>query len=800
MSQIDEEEADWKRYMEFLISKVQLLSEYFRDQQTNPVDFGVFGSTTEELKCCLPNDVGDIDIMVYSISEEAIVDESIMECFTSNPVFVHLRGKDHPVLQHCLVENSVFVATSTLKEFHPKVFGNARHLLMLLPTMFAKVNQLDPSGAIASTVLENPRGPSIQLNLSHSFGSITDQIKHLGDTPNDFIVSDDFRNFCEWFAVVLNPSRTFTEEHSACVDEYLKASRDESQRLSQNPSVTGYISTLNELMSGEKLLEIKRKVQDLDYRLSEKNTECTASPNNKSTKTAESSSDYADNSQKTVEEDVIDESAIVSFAKTTREEDIQQDTESCIASSKEDPQARADADCLGATRAIAEKPTLADGREDPQVREVENALQEKLAHLLVESIFGGSLDLPGDSTREEVNHLENEIQSGIDLVPAFIARGWPQVARTWLTRGRAWPSPQIISKVLENGFHLVVKTPKDSDRQDLFRLSFSRAELILSGELNDIQRQCYRCLKLYYRSVFQQEHKIITSYCLKTILFWTAEETGLEIWNEVNRGFCVMMLLEKLHKSLETKFLPHYFIPEFNLLEEAVSDYPHEVQYLADEVMKIYENPLTYPNVGTEQTKSRDKNPPENTSMPTEEIAAARAPEREMRQANHNTQLFIKYQDFLNLYKEICRELLDLVLQENSQSNVEDPTVKSIIDNLRPISSKMGDPEVEMMAVLECSSQTVYSLYVVHGGRSPRERILSTLKGQCEMLAYVARQDDLMAVDSYSSSDDCDYLVTYVAQKDSVAFELSSKNEYAAFGLNNKPSMEYSTVPQCSYN
>ncbi|XP_020894776.1 putative ferric-chelate reductase 1 isoform X2 [Exaiptasia diaphana] len=51
---------------------------------------------------------------------------------------------------------------------------------------------------------------------------------------------------------------------------------------------------------------------------------------------------------------------------------------------------------------------------------------------------------------------------------------------------------------------------------------------------------------------------------------------------------------------------------------------------------------------------------------------------------------------------------------------------------------------------------------------------------------------------SCSSSDDCDYLLTYASKGDHVVFELSSKNEYAGFGLNTKKAMDGGDAIVCS--
>lgn len=41
---------------------------------------------------------------------------------------------------------------------------------------------------------------------------------------------------------------------------------------------------------------------------------------------------------------------------------------------------------------------------------------------------------------------------GLDVVPTLKARGWPKVAQEWLKRERKWPSPDMVHRVIQDGF------------------------------------------------------------------------------------------------------------------------------------------------------------------------------------------------------------------------------------------------------------------------------------------------------------------------------------------------------------
>ena len=143
------------------------------------------------------------------------------------------------------------------------------------------------------------------------------------------------------------------------------------------------------------------------------------------------------------------------------------------------------------------------------------------------------------ATKNEA-HFQQRV-GGLDFVPAFKSQGWPKVAQEWVKRKRKWPSPDMVDKVIQEGFHLVVNAPENDGNPDCdFRISFSHAEYLLSQEMNDVQRECYRCLKKCHRAYLSTEPKSLVSFHLKNILLRTIEETGAEMWTESNRANCMM--------------------------------------------------------------------------------------------------------------------------------------------------------------------------------------------------------------------------------------------------------------------
>ena len=189
---------------------------------------------------------------------------------------------------------------------------------------------------------------------------------------------------------------------------------------------------------------------------------------------------------------------------------------------------------------------------------------------------------------------QNQVVAGIDFVPALKSRGWPKVAQEWATRQRKWPSPEMVDNIIQEGFHLVVKSPKNGGNPDFdFRISFSHAEYLLSLQMNDIQRECYRCFKKYHRAYLSGPKGLVTFH-LKNILLKTIEETGTDMWTESNRAECLMKLFDSLREALTKRHLSHFFVRSYNLFSIDDIEDPEILESLAGTVKRIVENTLEF--------------------------------------------------------------------------------------------------------------------------------------------------------------------------------------------------------------
>ena len=371
-------------------------------REPQKVRFQLYGSCAEDLHAdVLP----DFDVMIFPTADELMIDDELIEyCFPSNPLHVRIRGTGHPVLQSCLAENSEYVATSALKNFHPAIFGSVsitNNPDDVLPATFVAMPGLSLS------VKNSMTGPAIK---------ITSDLQSNG------------RKFLNKFKRTLHKHYCKGGEEESIVDSTCLSSEDESEYFS-----------------------------------------------------------------------------------------------------------------------------------------------------------------------ERIESFLSKAKQRIEYIPAFRCLTWPMVAQEWRERQRKWPSPDVVDKVIREGFHLVVKAPKNGGNPECdFRISFSHAEFLLSQEINEIQRECYRCLKTYHRVYLSTEAKGLISFHLKNIFLRTIEETGGEMWIGSRRAECMWKLFANLLKALRERHLPHYFVRSCNLFGIDYIEDPAILESLTRRVEQIMENPVKF--------------------------------------------------------------------------------------------------------------------------------------------------------------------------------------------------------------
>ncbi|KAK3576562.1 hypothetical protein CHS0354_011240 [Potamilus streckersoni] len=183
-----------------------------------------------------------------------------------------------------------------------------------------------------------------------------------------------------------------------------------------------------------------------------------------------------------------------------------------------------------------------------------------------------NLQLDADEHHGPANTLYLTTNQKVDLVIAVNLYAWPNQASPWLTRNRRynWPSQEIIGLIQQTGALLVPVGHKLSQEQHLeWRLSISYGEKLLMWLLNSTQYKCYILLKIINESFIKPVvgDDALSSYHLKTCMFYIIENTPAAIWQPDNLLLCVETCLRLLYIWIECKICPNYFIPEENMFQ-----------------------------------------------------------------------------------------------------------------------------------------------------------------------------------------------------------------------------------------
>src|SRR6218665_371676 len=180
------------------------------------------------------------------------------------------------------------------------------------------------------------------------------------------------------------------------------------------------------------------------------------------------------------------------------------------------------------------------------------------------------------SLLEKINTRWRNTMIRKDSVYAIPCQLWPPDAYDWKIRKRlnGWPKQNIIDAIVKNGCHLVSKPHAKNPSDDTqWRYSFSQAETVLIHDSwTGVQKYIYHLLRIIKREVVKtcggENKTFISSYYIKTLMFWACEEKPSEFWEERNILTSVReLLLDLIEKLIERNF-PHYFMPANNLMDD----------------------------------------------------------------------------------------------------------------------------------------------------------------------------------------------------------------------------------------
>ncbi|XP_031563552.1 protein mab-21-like 3 isoform X3 [Actinia tenebrosa] len=156
------------------------------------------------------------------------------------------------------------------------------------------------------------------------------------------------------------------------------------------------------------------------------------------------------------------------------------------------------------------------------------------------------------------------------------------------------PSNPTLDKVKREKKKKKKKNNQQNENQSLleyeWRLSYSMAELSLAKHIPPVARACFLALKATIKQHQTPGAGGLSSYHLKTALFWALELNHPESWCEEKRDECFEKLVDTLLGYVENKHCSHYFMPQVNLM---VFD-ERQLEGIKKLLSKIKENPESY--------------------------------------------------------------------------------------------------------------------------------------------------------------------------------------------------------------
>ncbi|XP_052067190.1 uncharacterized protein LOC127706574 [Mytilus californianus] len=186
-----------------------------------------------------------------------------------------------------------------------------------------------------------------------------------------------------------------------------------------------------------------------------------------------------------------------------------------------------------------------------------------------------------------------------DYVFCFRCPTWIGQARKLRGKSRLWPCPSVVDNIERCGTLFVPIGSKTSVTEEFeWRISFSVAEKLLIYSFSHTQMLCYALLKIMLKEIIEtytNSKGILCSYFLKTVVFWVSEEYSGDKWQPHMIIPCFMACLARLVYCVDHSYLPHYFIPEINLLDDKLfSNKATELRHLLNEFYGIGPQFFTY--------------------------------------------------------------------------------------------------------------------------------------------------------------------------------------------------------------
>ena len=776
-----------EKFLSFLLGKLTEASTKFTEKK---LVVRPYGSAAEDLKCLSPENYGDIDIMVFPTTDSLIIHEDMLEYLPENPLYVRIRASDHPEFHSCLVEGTEYLATSALKNFDPAIYGSksSEWFDYLKYSLSIVSDDRSPSLQFVCSWKNKEVGPAFTIDSKQWFGTTLEQLQNMTESKKG--CSCELADWEGLASSMFNANgMEYTREHASVTEDLLSCVGESQASLIESGSdgfIRGLSTLFQEFTSSDAMQSFITRVQAIESRKQNESgsqaeamcheesgvtqqtcdtneVERSSEPANFGPSvTAQNRSDAQAPGNRDLEStsfDEIDNTRIPDETVTEKQNDREGARETIENTSKQDggavqKESKAELKNSGEREGTTPKDATVSGRA---IHEVESGEREKLHlkrwlnHLIVEESGNKEhrVEEEGSITRKR----------GMDLVPALRSRGWPKASRDWLERERKWPSVEMVTKIIDEGYHLVVKSPKYSEIPECdFRISFSHAEYLLSQEMNDIQRECYRCLKKLHRAYLSSPAGLV-SFHLKNLFLQTIEETGAEMWTEDKRAECMMKLLENLLKALKDKDLRHFFARSYNLFGVDYFENPENLASLAEVVENIMESPAEFSKAlihqNEDDTKQLKKNEPQQES---ERAVPGRAAEQGSVNDNQGNKEITtdtvlrspqqcgnllpnyRHHDMQDMYLQVGKELVETALNGDE---IHDPLERSLVEDFKEIIRSHNLQTENFLQMLRSGWSNAYLRICLSTEREIRRQMLDAIRGDVETWKYCLRQEDL---------------------------------------------------------
>jgi len=171
----------------------------------------------------------------------------------------------------------------------------------------------------------------------------------------------------------------------------------------------------------------------------------------------------------------------------------------------------------------------------------------------------------------------------LDAVHCVRCLVWPPQAADWPTRHRnyGWPDSATVERVVSDGCDMVGVAHRQcrehewmGERQ--WRLSFSRAEIVLINSWMPVQQIVYHILRVFIKTERLTDSAnntgacVLSNYHIKTLMLWACETKSRNWWTDrVNIVKMCGYLLHIFGDWVTDAWCQHYFINNCNLIDNS---------------------------------------------------------------------------------------------------------------------------------------------------------------------------------------------------------------------------------------